>query len=73
MIGGQTQYKMFKKIRLGCEGVYNFYINHAPYLWPDLRPDLRPDIDDRLLDVVHEIENNLTRNINKLKREQNVR
>jgi len=65
MIGDQTQYKMFKKIRLGCEGVYNFYINHSPDLWLD--------IDDRLLDVVHEIENNLTKNINKLKREQNVR
>jgi hypothetical protein len=38
-----------------------------------LWPDLWLDIDDRLLDVVHEIENNLTKNINKLKREQNVR
>lgn len=70
MIGDQPQYKMFKKIRLGCEGVYNFYINHAPDWWLDI--DDR-DIDDRLLDVVHEIENNLTKNINKLKREQNVR
>ena len=59
MIGDQTQYKMFKKIRLGCEGVYNFYINYAPDWWLD--------IDDPLLDVVHEIENNLTKNINKLK------
>ena len=69
MIGGQIQYKMFKKIRLGCEGVYNFYINHASDLWPDLWLD----IDDRLLDVVHEIENNLTKNINKLRQEYHER
>ena len=53
---------MFEEFRLGCEGAYNFCINSAPAVWLDL--------DDRLLDAVHSIENNLTRDIYRLKREK---
>jgi hypothetical protein len=62
MMGGPNQHPMFDRIQRGCEGAYNFCINNAPDVWLDL--------DDRLLDAVHSIENNLTRDIYRLKREK---
>lgn len=65
MIGGPNQHLTFDRIQRGCQGGYNFCINIAPAVWLDL--------DDRLLDAVHSIENNLARDIYRLKQEQNVR
>jgi len=64
---------MFEEIRLGCEGAYNFFINNMDHR----AGEVAAYMDDRLLDAVHDIENNLklemNRMINRLNREQNVR
>jgi hypothetical protein len=60
---GRNQIFMFSRIKKCCEGAYNFCINIAPDVWLDL--------DDRLLQTLHDIENNLTRDIYRLNREQN--
>jgi hypothetical protein len=57
---------MFERIRLGCEGAYNFFINNLGHP----AGGAYSDMDDRLLDAVHSIENNLTRDIYRLKREK---
>ena len=69
MIGGRNQYIMFDKIEKGCEGAYNFYINSLDHPVASMFED----IDDRLLDAVHNIEDNLTKNINKLRQEYHER
>jgi len=61
---------MFERIRLGCEGAYNFFINNLDHP----AGGAYSDIEDRLLDAVRDIENNLKleikRMIYKLNREQ---
>lgn len=58
---------MSEEIRLGCEGAYNSFVNRLGH--PAV--EAYSDIDDRLLDAVHSIENNLARDIYRLKQEQN--
>lgn len=65
MMEGLNQYTMFEEFILGCEGAYNFFINNIDHR----AGEVAAYMDDRMLDAVHNIENNLARDIYRLNRE----